>query len=178
MGLVRKQVKYRTRSGKTGLRSILVRAVDTAKLAHKRVKRFAKANPKTAALGGTALALGAGALGAHIYAKKNPKKFNAFRRGLGATMTKKVVGLAGDKAIEHVSEKIGGHIFGAIGGAFGGEPGRALGSFVGEHVVGSIAHKLTHDHVERVASNAASAVRRVAPTTPAPKPARKKRSRK
>jgi hypothetical protein len=117
-----------------------------------------------AVLGATALAAGAhlahkhrGAIGERASAAN--KAFAGFRRGTGASLTKKLVSAAGNKLAEHAGESLGSRVGGGIGRMIGGRHGEAFGQMLGGTLGGTAASHLSEGRIERAATRAGQRVR-------------------
>lgn len=150
--LVRKKVRYKTKSGKTGLRSVMVRAADAGKRAYKvAAKNKGKVALGVAALGAAALMhKHRGAIGEHA---------TSFRRGVGAKLSESMVKTGGAKVIEHFAEHSGGAAGEKIGHFFGGEFGGTVGRILGEHATSFLAEHYSRPHLERASKAVAKRMR-------------------
>jgi len=140
--LVRKKIKYKTKSGKTGLRSVMVRAKETGS----RVYKLASQNKGKVAAG--AALLGAAVL-AHKHRAAIGHHATGFRRGVGAKLGEHLVKTGGSKVIEHFAEHSGGAAGEKIGHYFGGSLGGTVGRILGEHASGFLAEQYSKPHLER-----------------------------
>lgn len=150
--LVRKKVRYKTKSGKTGLRSVMVRAAD----AGKRVYKVAAKNKGKVALG--VAALGAAAL-MHKHRGAIGEHATAFRRGVGAKLGESVIKTGGAKVLERLAEHHGGNAGEKIGHYFGGEFGGMVGRVLGEHTTSFLAEHYSKPHLERAGKAVAKRMR-------------------
>lgn len=117
-----------------------------------------------AVAGAVALAAGAhlahkhrGAIGERAAAAN--KAFAGFRRGTGASLTKKLVSAAGSKLAEHAGESLGARVGGSIGRMVAGRHGESLGQMLGGTIGGTAASHLSEHHIERAATRAGQRVR-------------------
>ena len=87
------------------------------------------------------------------------KQFAAFRRGTGATLTKKLVSAAGSKLADHIGESFGERAGGAIGRMVGGKHGESIGRLLGGTLGSTAATHLTESRIDRAATAASKRVR-------------------
>lgn len=148
--LVRKKVRYRTKSGKSVLRTMMVKAEQKAG----RVKRAISENKGKVALATAAT------LGAAYLAHRNKAALGKFRRGVGAKLSHHVITEGGSKIVSHLADKIGGGAGGKIGRAIGGRAGETVGSILGEVAADYLGQHYSAPHLERAGKAVAQRMRR------------------
>ena len=148
--LVRKKVRYRTKSGKSVLRTMMVRAEQKVG----RAKQAISQNKGKAALAAAAT------IGAAYLAHKNRAALGKFRRGVGAKLSQHVITEGGSKVVSHLADKIGGGAGGRLGRAIGGKAGEAVGSILGEVAADYLGQHYSAPHLERAGKAVAQRMRR------------------
>lgn len=150
--LVKKKVRVRGKGGKSFLRSVMVRAGETAK------KHGAKVVGAAALLGSAYAAhKNREALGSH--AKTAMHSADVWRRSKGATLAGKLIRAGASSLVSHYGNKVGTAIGGRIGKKFG-KHGKEFGEVVGGALGSATAEHTTEAHIERAAKSATSSLRR------------------
>lgn len=155
-GLIKKKIRVRSKSGKSFLRSIMVRSQNA-------VKQH-----------GSKVLAGAALLGGAYMANKNKSQIgykagtalhgaDMWRRSKGATLAGKIITAAASSLASHYGEKAGRRLGEKAGKRLGGKHGRELGGVLGESVGGVVASHIVESRAERAAKATTAVLRKKNP---------------